>query len=80
MPKEMSYETVKDVINSHATQELIRFYPVDKYCDETLGDNMSLSIRFMLQSDDKTLEEEDITTAMDTLLAALKSELNIGIR
>jgi phenylalanyl-tRNA synthetase beta chain len=80
MPKEMPYETVKDVINSHATQELIRFYPVDKYSDETLGDDMSLSIRFMLQSDEKTLEEEDITTAMDTVLAALKNELNIGIR
>jgi phenylalanyl-tRNA synthetase beta chain len=80
MPKEMSYEKVKAVINSSATKELIRFYPVDSYSDELLGDNMSLSIRFVLQSFDKTLEEEDMTKSMDTVLDALKNELGIGLR
>jgi phenylalanyl-tRNA synthetase beta chain len=80
MPKDLSYEKVKNVINAHATDELIRFYPVDKYSDETLGDNMSLSIRFVLQSDDKTLEEDDITQAMERVLEALQSELSIGLR
>ncbi|MDD5372117.1 MAG: phenylalanine--tRNA ligase subunit beta [Sulfurimonas sp.] len=80
MPKEMSYEKVKDVIEKSEIEKLVRFYPVDKYCDESLGENMSLSIRFVLQSNDKTLEEEDITEAMDTILNALSSELGIGIR
>ncbi|WP_373036329.1 phenylalanine--tRNA ligase subunit beta [Sulfurimonas sp.] len=80
MPKDMSYETVKNVIQASATDELIRFYPVDKYSDETLGENMSLSIRFMLQSNEKTLEEEDITSSMDAILEALKNELGIGLR
>lgn len=80
MPKDMSYETVKDVINRHALKEVVRFYPVDKYSDESLGENMSLSLRFVLQSDDKTLEEEDITAAMDSILGALKSELGVGLR
>ena len=80
MPKSMKYETIKEVIEKNATNELIRFYPVDKYSDESLGENMSLSIRFMLRSDEKTLEEEDITTAMDSILNALNSELGIGLR
>ncbi|QOP45467.1 phenylalanine--tRNA ligase subunit beta [Sulfurimonas paralvinellae] len=80
MPKDMSYEKVKSVINANATEELIRFYPVDRYTDEVLGDNMSLSIRFVLQSDEKTLEEEDITSAMDKILEALNRELGIGLR
>ncbi|WP_415396036.1 phenylalanine--tRNA ligase subunit beta [Sulfurimonas sp. CS5] len=80
MPKEMSYEKVKNVIETHASEELIRFYPVDRYSDESLGENMSLSIRFMLQSNDKTLEEEDITSSMDAILKALGSELGIGLR
>ncbi len=80
MPKEMSYEKVKDVVNASATDEVIRFYPVDRYSDEALGENMSLSIRFMLQSNDKTLEEEDITSSMDAILEALGSELGIGLR
>ncbi len=80
MPKEMSYEKVKDVIEKSAIEELVRFYPVDKYSDELLGENMSLSIRFVLQSNDKTLEEEDITKAMESILNALNNKLGIGIR
>ncbi|WP_373002856.1 phenylalanine--tRNA ligase subunit beta [Sulfurimonas sp.] len=80
MPEAMSYEKVKSVIEASATQELIRFYPVDKYSDESLGENMSLSIRFVLQSFDKTLEEDDITSSMDAILEALNSELGIGLR
>ena len=80
MSKDMRYEKVKDVINVNALKEVVRFYPVDKYSDESLGENMSLTLRFVLQSDEKTLEEEDITTAMDSILNALNSELGIGLR
>jgi len=80
MPKEMSYDKVKSVIEESATDELVRFYPVDKYSDESLGENMSLSIRFVLQSNDKTLEEDDITNSMDAILNALNNRLGIGIR
>jgi len=80
MPKDMPYEKVKEVISKNRIENLIRFYPVDKYSDKTLGDNMSLSLRFVLQSNEKTLEEEDITQAMDKILAILESELGIGLR
>jgi phenylalanyl-tRNA synthetase beta chain len=80
MPQDMNYEKVKDVIKSANIANLVRFYPVDRYSDESLGENVSLSIRFVLQSDEKTLEEEDITNAMDSILEALKSELGIGLR
>ncbi|MEA1982913.1 MAG: phenylalanine--tRNA ligase subunit beta, partial [Campylobacterota bacterium] len=80
MPQDMSYETVKKVIEANATTELVRFYPVDKYSDEALADKMSLSLRFVLQSHEKTLEEEDIASTMETLLKALQSELGIGLR
>jgi len=80
MPQSLSYERVKSVIDTYATQELIRYYPVDIYSDESLGEDMSLSLRFVLQSDEKTLEEDDITTSMDAILNALQSELGIGLR
>jgi phenylalanyl-tRNA synthetase beta chain len=80
MPKEMPYEKVKSVIEEFATEELVRFYPVDNYSDASLGENISLSIRFVLQSFDKTLEEEDITKSMDAILDALNNELGIKIR
>lgn len=80
IPKNMSFEDVKNVIKTHATNELVNFYPVDKYSDESLGENISLSLRFILQSNEKTLEEEDITFAMDSILNGLKKELGIGLR
>ncbi len=76
----MKYEKIKAVIEANKSEELIRFYPVDTYTDESLGDTMSLSIRFILQSNTKTLEEEDITFAMQTILDALQKELGIGLR
>ena len=80
MPQEMNFSELKKVINAIEISELINFYPVDKYSDESLGDSMSLSLRFILQSQDKTLEEEDITNAMDSILKSLNKELGIGLR
>ncbi|MBT5934470.1 phenylalanine--tRNA ligase subunit beta [Sulfurimonas sp.] len=80
MPQEMSYEKVKTVIEANATQEIVRFYPVDRYSDDSLGESMSLSLRFVLQSTKKTLEEEDITLSMNTILESLQRELGIGLR
>lgn len=80
MPKDMSFESVKEVISACEISELINFYAVDRYSDESLGDDVSLSIRFMLQSDEKTLEEEDISSAMQTILDALNDKLGIGLR
>ncbi len=80
MPQDMSYDKVKKVIASADITNLVRFYPVDKYVDEALGENMSLSIRFVLQSVEKTLEEEDITSAMESILDKLNKELGIGLR
>ncbi|MCW8894948.1 MAG: phenylalanine--tRNA ligase subunit beta [Sulfurimonas sp.] len=80
MPQDMSYEKVKTTIESANVNNLVRFYPVDRYSDESLGENMSLSIRFVLQSSEKTLEEEDITSSMDSILESLQSSLGIGLR
>ncbi len=80
MPKDMPYEKVKETIETSEIPNLVRFYPVDKYTDQTLGENMSLSVRFVLQSTAKTLEEEEITDVMETILGELGSKLGIGLR
>ena len=76
----MNYEDVKNVIEKCDIKELVRFYPVDRYSDETLGDTISLSLRFVLQSEEKTLEEDDITSSINTILEHLEAELKIGLR
>ena len=80
MPKSMKYSDVKSVIEKVKTDEIRDFNAVDIYSDESLGEDMSLTIRFTLQRDDRTLEEDDIISSMDTILEALKTELKIGLR
>ncbi|MEA1920713.1 MAG: phenylalanine--tRNA ligase subunit beta, partial [Campylobacterota bacterium] len=80
LPQSISYEKLASVIQTHKSSEIIRFYPVDRYEDETLGENTSLSLRFVLQSPDKTLGEEDITSSMHGVIEGMKSELGVELR
>jgi phenylalanyl-tRNA synthetase beta chain len=80
VPKDMEYAKIKSIIDDSKTDEIVRFYPVDSYHDEKLGANISLSLRFVLQSHEKTLEEEDLVNAMDSVLLGLEKELGLTLR
>lgn len=80
IPKSLRYAELRTVIEEAQSPEVVRFYPVDTYESEALGEQMSLTLRFMLQSDDKTLEEEDITSSMDSIVSALDKKLGIALR
>lgn len=80
VPKSLTYEAIKEVIGKHASGDVKRFYPVDRYASQSLGEYVSLSIRFVLQSEEKTLEEEEITAAIEWVLTGLKEELGVSLR
>ena len=80
MPQTLPYARIAEVIETGKQAEVIRFYPVDRYQDESMGELMSLTVRFVLRSEEKTLEEEEITSAMDGILAALNTELGVTLR
>ncbi|MBS9782600.1 MAG: hypothetical protein KGV43_02220 [Arcobacter sp.] len=67
-------------MNSLDDKRIKQFNLIDIYSDETLGENESLTIRFVLQDDDKTLEDEDITKTMDDILKVLDTKLDIKLR
>ncbi len=79
-PKTLEYKEIKKVINSLNNTNIKQFNLIDIYNDEKLGENESLTIRFVLQNDEKTMEEEDITTTMNSILEALNNKLSIGLR
>ncbi len=76
----VAYGTIAAAIETARSAEVIRFYPVDRYKDASLGENSSLTLRFVLQSLEKTLEEEDITSAMESILGALQTEVGAVLR
>ena len=79
-PKSLEYKEIRNVINSLNNSNIKQFNLIDVYSDEKLGENESLTIRFVLQNDEKTMEEEDITTTMNSILEALNNKLSIGLR
>ena len=79
-PKSMEYKEIKNAINSLNNQNIKQFNLIDIYNDEKLGDNESLTIRFVLQNDEKTMEDEDITSTMNSILNILNEKLSIGLR
>lgn len=79
-PKSLEYRTIKNSIAALKNSTIKQFNLVDIYSDEKLGDNQSLTIRFVLQNDEKTLDEEDITTVMNAILEQLQNDLSVGLR
>lgn len=80
VPKSLEYKEIKNAINSINDKKIKQFNLIDIYNNDELGENESLTIRFVLQSDEKTLEEDDITKTMDSILVTLENKLSITLR
>jgi len=78
--KKMGYYEVAKVLNGLDLPMLKDVYPIDIYEDEKLGDKKSLTIRFTIQSMEKTLEDADIEAVMNDIMSALKSECKAELR
>ncbi len=68
--KDLSFEDIKKTLS--VPKEIKNFYPVDIYEDEKLGDKKSLTLRFAVQSDEKTLTEEEIGSIINSVLKSLE--------
>lgn len=78
--KELAYEEIKDILAKSVPKEIKRFYPVAMYEDEQFGDRRSLTIRFAVQSDEKTLSEEEIGTIIQKALDILRQKFDAELR
>jgi len=78
--KSLNYYKVAKVLNGLDLPMLKDVYPVDIYEDEKLGDKKSLTIRFFIQSMDRTLEDADIETVMHQVMTTLENECKAELR
>ncbi|BAF71507.1 phenylalanine--tRNA ligase subunit beta [Sulfurovum sp. NBC37-1] len=78
--KSLSYYEVAKVLNGLDIPTLKESYPVDIYEDEKLGNKKSLTIRFFIQSMEKTLEDSDIEAVMAEVMQALETNCNAELR
>ena len=80
VPKAMEYKKIKEVINTIEDENIKQYNLIDTYSDDKLGENESITIRFILQNNEKTLEEEDITSSMDNIIEQLQKQLGATLR
>ncbi len=78
--KDIGYAKIAEVVKRSLPKEVKRFYPIDTYEDESLGDKRSLTLRFAVQSDEKTLTEEEIGQIMENVLQELQSQVGAKLR
>ena len=80
VPKALTFDAIKTELAPLLAKEIKSFYPIDLYESEDLGENVSLTVRFEIQSDEKTLTEEEISAMIDQVLALLKEKFGIEMR
>jgi phenylalanyl-tRNA synthetase beta chain len=82
VPSNLEFKQIKSQINSLNNKLINSFKLIDIYSDEELKseEKESITIRFELQSDSKTLEDSDINSVMDSIIDTLKSKFDIELR
>jgi phenylalanyl-tRNA synthetase beta chain len=80
VPKDLDFIKIKKFLANKLSKDIVDFYPIDIYQDKSLGDKQSLTIRFVIQSMSKTLNDQEISAIMDAVLEKLENKMDIHIR
>lgn len=80
IPKDLKFSKIRKFLRTVIPHQVISFAPIDIYESKDLGDNLSLTVKFNIQSNTQTLKEEQIVSIMDDILLNLKDKFGIGIR
>ncbi len=79
-PKDFTFQSIEKVILSLDLEALNSMELIDIYSDESLGDKVSVTLRFVLQSLEKTLKDKEINAMMKRIIEALDKELGYTLR
>jgi len=74
--KEIEYKQISDYINSKEYLYLVDFMPLDIYDPNKDQGRVNLTIRFILRSNSKTLDENDIKSVMNIIQQDLNEKFN----
>ncbi|WP_353662927.1 phenylalanine--tRNA ligase subunit beta [Hydrogenimonas sp. SS33] len=80
IPKEVTYTRIKEALEGALPPTVERFFPIARYEDETLGERVSQTLRFIISSMEKTLEESEINAIMQKALERLEKECGATLR
>ena len=79
-PKTVPFSQIRLAIEEKGISHLRSLFPVDLYRSEEMGEHESVTMRAILQSDEKTLDETEIETAMNQILETITTDLGLELR
>lgn len=79
-PNDFVFESIEHTINALAIDELNGIELIDIYSDESLGNDVSVTLRFVLQSLSKTLKDKEINAIIKSIVTALEKSLGYQLR
>jgi phenylalanyl-tRNA synthetase beta chain len=80
VPENFVYAEIKTLLDKLDIEELNSFDMIDIYQDEKLGEQVSLTLRFMIQSFEKTLKDKEINSIMKKIMDTLENDLGFTLR
>jgi phenylalanyl-tRNA synthetase beta chain len=81
VPDGLPAATVRGTIRSSAPPTLVSIVEFDRYTGKGVpAEQVSLSLRLTFRAADRTLTDDEVQTAMETIVAALKRDLGAGQR
>lgn len=80
IPEGFEYEKIKQSIQSLKIGILKNFRVLDLYADASLKGKFSLTISFIFQDDEKTLEDSEVSACMDSIIKNLAENLGLKLR
>jgi len=78
--KTIPYSQISTTIKLLELPLLSKYYPIDVYEDEKLGEEKSLTLRLFIQAPDRTLDDNDIDSTVNSIIENLKSEYGATLR
>jgi phenylalanyl-tRNA synthetase beta chain len=78
--KTIPYSQISTTIKLLELPLLSKYYPIDVYEDEKLGEEKSLTLRLFIQAPDRTLDDKDIDSTVNSIIENLKSEYGATLR
>ena len=78
--KNIPYSQISTTIKSLELPLLNKLYPIDVYKDEALGENKSLTLRLFIQALDRTLDDNDIDSTVNSIIDNLNTEYGATLR
>jgi len=78
--KTLQFSEIESVIDGIDEPILKRFYPIDIYENEELGEQKSVTVRLYIQSMEETLSEQMIESLIEKILDRLNSQCGAKLR